>query len=54
MAQAIRDVDVYITPSFAGGNLPITNLTGHPTVVVPNGFNAEGMPTSITFSGHLF
>lgn len=54
MAEAIADVDVYITPSFIGGNLLITNLTGHPTVVIPNGFTEEGMPVSITINGHLF
>ncbi|MCC5927475.1 MAG: amidase [Bacteroidetes bacterium] len=52
--EAIREVDVFITPAFAGGNLPITNLTGHPSVVIPNGFNAQGMPTSITINAHLF
>lgn len=54
MTEAIADVDVYITPSFIGGNLLITNLTGHPTVVIPNGFTEDGMPVSITFNGHLF
>lgn len=52
--EAIKDVDVYITPSFRGGNLLITNLTGHPCVVLPTGFNDNGMPVSITFMGHLF
>jgi len=32
----------------------MTNLTGHPCVVLPNGFRAEGRPTSITFMGKLF
>lgn len=54
MHEAILGVDAFITPSFAGGNLAVTNLTGHPSVVLPNGFNAQGMPTSITFNGHLF
>lgn len=54
MLEAIQDVDVYVSPSFVGGNLLLTNLTGHPSVVVPNGFTADGMPTSITFNGHLF
>lgn len=47
-------VDVYISPSYAGGNLTLTNLTGHPCVVLPNGFTAKGLPTSITFMGGLF
>ena len=49
----IQEVDVYITPSF-GENLLLTNLTGHPCVVLPNGFNAEGSPTSISFLGNLY
>jgi Asp-tRNA(Asn)/Glu-tRNA(Gln) amidotransferase A subunit family amidase len=32
----------------------MTNLTGHPCVVLPNGFTKEGAPTSITFTGKLF
>lgn len=47
-------VELYITPSFASRNLQITNLTGHPSVVLPNGFDQDGMPGSITFSGRLF
>ncbi len=55
MEEAIRGVDVYVSPSFAGGNLLITNLTGHPSVSVPTGFDPEsGLPASITFNGHLF
>lgn len=48
------DVDVYLSPSFGGSNLLLTNLTGHPCVVLPNGFDAKGSPTSITFMGRLF
>lgn len=47
-------VDVYISPTYAGGNLTLTNLTGHPCVVLPNGFTAKGLPTSVTFMGELF
>jgi Asp-tRNA(Asn)/Glu-tRNA(Gln) amidotransferase A subunit family amidase len=48
------NVDVYISPSYGGGNLSTTNLTGHPCVVLPNGFTSKGTPTSITFMGQLF
>ena len=54
MHKTMQDFDVYITPSFGGGNLLLTNLTGHPCVVLPNGFNEEGSPVSITFMGGLF
>jgi Asp-tRNA(Asn)/Glu-tRNA(Gln) amidotransferase A subunit family amidase len=47
-------VDVVIHPSYGGDFLLRTNLTGHPSVVVPNGFTSDGRaPTSITFTGRL-
>lgn len=54
MAEVMAQVDVYVTPSYGGNNLLLTNLTGHPCVVVPNGFNEKGTPTSISFIGGLF
>jgi Asp-tRNA(Asn)/Glu-tRNA(Gln) amidotransferase A subunit family amidase len=54
MAKLFDTVDLYVAPSLEGNNLLLTNLTGHPCVVVPNGFNKEGTPTSITFIGKLF
>jgi Asp-tRNA(Asn)/Glu-tRNA(Gln) amidotransferase A subunit family amidase len=48
------DVDVWLSPSFGGSNLLLTNLTGHPCVVLPNGFDEKGSPTSVTFLGRLF
>lgn len=54
MDEAIKDVDIYISPAFVGGNLLITNLTGHPSVVMKNGYTDEGQPISITFTGQLF
>lgn len=50
MASVMEKVDLY-----AGGNdLQITNLTGHPTVCLPNGFTKGGSPTALTFTGRLF
>jgi Asp-tRNA(Asn)/Glu-tRNA(Gln) amidotransferase A subunit family amidase len=54
MAELMNEVDLYIAPSWVGSNLLLTNLTGHPCVVLPNGFSEEGTPTSITFMGKLF
>lgn len=60
MAEVVRDLDVYVAPSFytfnqdGRNNLQITNLTGHPAVIVPNGFTDAGAPTSITFTGRLY
>ena len=55
MELVLSEIDVYVAPSFVGDNLLMTNLTGHPAVVVPNGFRqSDGTPTSITFMGRLF
>ena len=54
MQKLMNNVDVYVTPSFGGDNLLMTNLTGHPCVVLPDGFSKEGTPTSISFMGQLF
>jgi Asp-tRNA(Asn)/Glu-tRNA(Gln) amidotransferase A subunit family amidase len=54
MAKLMETIDVYLIPSFYGDNLLRTNLTGHPCVVVPNGFNSKGLPTSISFIGDLY
>ena len=54
MASKFNDVDLYVAPSWEGDNLLVTNLTGYPCVVIPDGFSSEGTPTSITFIGNLF
>lgn len=50
--QKMKDIDLFVAPSF-GMNLRATNLSGHPCVVLPNGFR-NGLPGSITFTGQLF
>ena len=47
-------IDLYVAPSLEGNNLLMTNLTGHPSITVPNGFNDKGHPVSFTFTGKLF
>ncbi|MBU2446174.1 MAG: amidase [Bacteroidetes bacterium] len=54
MQKIFDEIDVYVVPTFGGSSLLLTNLTGHPSVVVPNGFNEKGGPTSISFVGKLF
>ncbi|SHO62153.1 amidase [Algoriphagus zhangzhouensis] len=54
MHELMKDYDVVVTPSFGGPQLQITNLTGHPALCIPNGFNDNGSPTSITLLGNLF
>jgi Asp-tRNA(Asn)/Glu-tRNA(Gln) amidotransferase A subunit family amidase len=53
MAGIMAGVDLYAAPSF-DDNLLLTNLTGHPTVVVPHGFTEAGLPTSLSFTGRLY
>ncbi|NIP60943.1 MAG: amidase, partial [Gemmatimonadetes bacterium] len=49
MQETMRDLDVYVAPSGHDPNGLLTNLTGHPAVVVPTGFDEEGSPTSVVF-----
>lgn len=48
--------DVIVTPTSAANlsQLVATNLTGHPAVILPNGFREDGTPVSLTFLGPLF
>ena len=52
-AALMRTVDVIVAPT-SSLQLVATNLTGHPSVIVPSGFRPDGTPVSITFLGGLF
>ena len=54
--RLMKTVDVIVTPTTASGLLQLvaTNLTGHPAVILPNGFRDDGTPVSLTFLGGLF
>ncbi len=54
MAALLRDLDVYVTPTFGGSNLLLTNLTGQPMVALPDGFRSDGTPGSLSLTGALF
>ncbi len=54
MEKVMKQVDLCVAPSLAGDNLLISNLTGHPCVVIPNGFTDDKSPTSIVFIGQLY
>jgi Asp-tRNA(Asn)/Glu-tRNA(Gln) amidotransferase A subunit family amidase len=54
MREKLDGIDVYVSPAFHGGNLLVTNLTGHPCVAVPDGFRKDGDPASITFCGRMY
>ena len=61
-AKIFDEVDVYAAPYSSADypppvsslNLQMTTITGHPAVIVPNGFTRKGTPTGITFIGKLF
>jgi Asp-tRNA(Asn)/Glu-tRNA(Gln) amidotransferase A subunit family amidase len=53
MEEVMAPIDAYV----GGDDLSLTNLTGHPTVVVPDGDrdkSPSGQPGTITFTGKLF
>lgn len=53
MAKVMESVDCYV----GGDDLMLTNLTGHPTICLPNGFMKTmtgEVPSAITFTGRLF
>ncbi len=53
MEEVMKKVDLYV----GGNDLLLTNLTGHPEIVLRNGFakrNGKEVPTSITFTGRLY
>ncbi len=54
MNDFMKNYDVLIVPSFGGRQLSMTNLTGHPVVCMPIGFNQNGSPLSITLIGNLY
>jgi len=54
MHKIFQKYDAIITPSFGGHQLLATNLTGHPVICIPNGFNDRKSPTSISIIGGLF
>lgn len=54
MRETFEDVDAFVTPTYGGDVLTATNLTGHPAVVVPSGFESDGTPVSVSFIGDLY
>lgn len=51
----MKNYDVVIMPSFAENQMAITNLTGHPALIMPIGFTSDShLPNSITLIGNLY
>jgi Asp-tRNA(Asn)/Glu-tRNA(Gln) amidotransferase A subunit family amidase len=64
MEKTLAGIDVYLAPisasrsrtpnSILNLNTALTNLTGHPGIVVRNGIGPKGIPTSVTFVGKIY
>jgi Asp-tRNA(Asn)/Glu-tRNA(Gln) amidotransferase A subunit family amidase len=50
----LKNYDVVVSPTFEGRQMLMTNLTGHPALSLPNGWDSKGRPTSITLIGNYF
>ena len=53
MDDVMSQIDVYV----GGNDLLLANLTGHPTLVLPNGFQKRQeveTPLALTFTGRLY
>ena len=53
MAEALKEVDCYLTIPFAGPTIYYTNMTGHPTLITRCGM-LDGLPQSVEFVGQLY
>lgn len=54
MEKLFQQYDIIIAPTFGSQQSAISNLTGHPVIVFPNGFDKKERPTSISILGKLF
>ncbi|HEY6249558.1 MAG TPA: amidase [Candidatus Angelobacter sp.] len=52
MAKVFEQVDVIVAPTF-GTQLVVTNLTGHPAVILPNGLRGDDAPKPQIRDGEL-
>jgi Asp-tRNA(Asn)/Glu-tRNA(Gln) amidotransferase A subunit family amidase len=52
--EVIGKYDIFICPTYGGNQVAITNLTGHPAICFPTGFNKNKLPTNITLVGNLY
>ncbi len=53
MDEFMSKLDAFVAPAPGSASLLVTNLTGHPAVVVPCGFSG-GLPVGIQFMGRLY
>lgn len=50
----MKDFDFIVVPSDGRNQSLLTNLTGHPAISIPTGFDKEGHPTSVILIGNLY
>ena len=50
----MKDFDFIVVPSDGRDQSLLTNLTGHPAISIPTGFDKEGHPTSVILIGNLY
>jgi len=50
----MKDYDFVVSPTDGKNVLLTTNLTGHPAISIPNGWDFKGHPTSFTLLGNLY
>ncbi len=53
MEKFMANWDVFVSPAPGSSSLLVTNLTGHPAVVLPCGFNRD-LPQALMFTGGLY
>ncbi len=53
MAKIFEKFDALVAPT-TSTQLIVTNLTGHPAIILPYGFRDDGTPMSLTFLGNLY
>ncbi|HEX2268201.1 MAG TPA: amidase [Pyrinomonadaceae bacterium] len=53
MEKLMSQWDVFVSPAPGSASLLVTNLTGHPAVVVPCGF-VNNLPAAIMFTGGVY
>ena len=50
----ISEFDFIVVPTDGKNHSMITNLTGHPAISIPTGWDDKGHPTSIILIGNLY
>ena len=53
MDELMSQYDVFLSPAPGSSSLQVTNLTGHPAIVLKSGF-IDNMPASIMVTGRLY